>query len=59
MSGKFEIRKRKDGEFYFELKGRSGNLIATSNSYKQKASALKGIESVRKNAPEAKIMDTS
>jgi hypothetical protein len=34
-------------------------VIATGEGYKTKASAIKGIESVQKNAPEAKIEDLS
>lgn len=59
MAGKFEIKKRKDGQFQFNLKAGNGEIIATSEAYKQKASALKGIESVRKNAAEARVVDLS
>lgn len=59
MPGKFEIRKRKDGQFQFNLKAGNGEIIATSEAYKQKASALKGIESVRKNATDARVVDLS
>jgi uncharacterized protein YegP (UPF0339 family) len=51
MSGKFVIRKSSDGQFRFNLKAGNGEIILTSELYKAKASALKGIESVRKNAP--------
>ncbi|NND50607.1 MAG: YegP family protein, partial [Rhizobiales bacterium] len=50
---------RKDGQFYFNLKAGNGEVIATSEAYRQKASALKGIESVRRNAPDAKVSDVS
>ena len=59
MAGKFEIKKRTDGQYYFSLKAGNGEIIATSESYRQKASAVKGIESVRRNAPAAKIVDIS
>ncbi|VAW10945.1 UPF0339 protein YegP [hydrothermal vent metagenome] len=59
MAGKFEIKKRKDGQFQFNLKAGNGEIIATSEAYKQKASALKGIESVRKNAADARVVDLS
>ena len=52
---KFTIYKDKAGEFRFRLKARNGEIIAVSEGYKAKASALNGIESVRKNAPDAKI----
>ncbi|MCB5292353.1 hypothetical protein BJQ90_01788 [Arthrobacter sp. SO3] len=47
MAGKFEVYKDKAGGFRFRLKAGNGEPIATSESYKTKASALNGIESVR------------
>ena len=52
---KFEMYTDKAGEFRFRLKARNGEIIATSEGYKAKASCLNGIESVRKNAPEADV----
>lgn len=54
---KFEIYKDKAGEFRFRLKARNGEIIAVSEGYKAKASCLNGIESVRKNAPEAEVVE--
>ena len=54
---KFEVYKDKAGEFRFRLKARNGEIIAVSEGYKAKASCMNGIESVRKNAPEAEIVD--
>ena len=51
MPGTFEIKKAKDGQFYFNLKAGNGQTILSSEMYKAKASALNGIESVKKNAP--------
>jgi len=34
-----------------------GEVIATSEAYNSKASAMKGVESVRKNAPSAEVDD--
>lgn len=50
MHGKFELKTAKDGQFMFNLKATNGQVILTSERYKQKLSAEKGIESVRKNA---------
>ena len=50
MAGKFEIKKAKDGQFYFHLKASNGEIILASEMYKQKASAEHGIASVKKNA---------
>lgn len=52
---KFEIYADKAGEFRFRLTARNGEVIASSEGYKSKASCLKGVESVRKNAPDAKV----
>jgi uncharacterized protein len=52
---KFEVYVDKAGEFRFRLKARNGEIIAVSEGYKAKSSCLNGIESVRKNAPGAKI----
>ena len=52
---KFEVYLDKAGEFRFRLKARNGEIIATSEGYKAKAGCLNGIESVRKNAPDATI----
>lgn len=50
MAGKFELYKDKRGEFRFRLKAGNGQNILASEGYKQRGGALKGIESVRKNA---------
>ena len=50
---KFEVYLDNAGEYRFRLKERNGEVIATSEGYKAKASCLGGIESVKKNAPDA------
>ena len=52
---KFEVYTDKAGEYRFRLKARNGEIIATSEGYKTKNSCLNGVESVKKNAPEAEI----
>ena len=52
---KFEVYTDKAGEFRFRLKARNGEPIAASEGYKAKASCMNGIESVRKNAPDADV----
>lgn len=47
---KFEITKRKNGEFQFNLKATNGEIILTSEGYVAKDSCKKGIESVRRNS---------
>ncbi len=54
---KFEVYNDKAGEFRFRLKARNGEIIATSEGYKAKPSCLNGVESVRKNAPDAEVIE--
>ena len=53
---KFQVYEDKAGEFRFRLTARNGEIIATSEGYKAKASCLNGIESVRKNAVDAEVV---
>jgi uncharacterized protein YegP (UPF0339 family) len=53
MAGKYEVYKDKTGGF--RLKAGNGEVIASSESYKTKAGALNGIESVKKNAAAATV----
>ena len=50
--GKFEIKKRTNGEFQFNLKAGNGQIILTSEGYSAKDGCKNGIESVKKNAPD-------
>ena len=52
---KFEVYTDKAGEFRFRLKAKNGQIIAVSEGYKAKKSCLNGIESVKKNAVDAKV----
>lgn len=52
---KFEVYKDNAGEFRFRLKATNGQIIATGEGYKAKAGCLNGIESVKKNAPDAEV----
>ncbi|MEF9896211.1 MAG: YegP family protein [Clostridia bacterium] len=54
--GKFVMRKTETG-IVFHLKAGNGEIIATSEVYKSKASCLNGIESIKENAPKAKLED--
>ena len=52
---KFELYQDRSGAFRFRLKSRNGQVIAVSEGYTSKAACENGIESVRRNAPEAEI----
>ena len=54
---KFEVYVDKAGEYRFRLKATNGQIIAVSEGYKAEASCLNGIESVKKNAPEAPVVE--
>ena len=44
---------------YFNLKAGNGQVIGTSELYESEAGRENGIESVKKNAPEAETEDTT
>jgi len=49
--------KDTSGKFRFRLKASNGQVVATGEAYETKASALNGIESVKKNSAGAKTDD--
>ena len=57
MAGRFVLKKGSTGKYHFNLVASNGQVIATSEAYESKASALNGIESVKTNAPNAEIDD--
>ena len=57
MAGKFEVYQDSAGKVRFRLKATNGQVIATGQGYETKKSCLNGIESIRKNAPDAKLDD--
>ncbi len=54
---KFEIYTDKAGEYRFRLKATNGQVIAVSEGYKSLASCENGVESVKKNAVDAKVVE--
>lgn len=57
MAGKFEIYQDNSGDYRFRLKAGNGQVIANGQGYTTKKACLNGIESIRKNAPDAKLDD--
>ena len=53
---KFEVYLDKAGEFRFRLKATNGQIIAIGEGYKAKASCFNGIDSIKRNAPDAEIV---
>ena len=52
---KFEVYKDKKGETRFRYRAANGEVMFSSEGYKAKASAMKAIESIKKNAPTAPV----
>ena len=56
-TGKFEIKKSKDGRYVFNLYASNNVIVATSQVYSSSTAAMNGIKSVIANAPTAPIDD--
>lgn len=54
---KFEIYKDKKGETRFRYRASNGEIVFGSEGYKARASALKSIESLKKNIATAEIVE--
>lgn len=54
---KFEKKESTNGKYFFNLKATNGQVIGTSEMYESAASRDNGIESVKKNAPGASIVE--
>ena len=57
MPGKFVVKKGTTGKFRFSLLSTNGQIVASSEAYNTKASAMGGIRSVRSLAADAEIED--
>ena len=58
MGAKFEVFKGKGGDFRFRLKAANGKVVCNGQGYKSKDACLKGIESIKKNAKGASVVET-
>jgi len=54
---RFERLESKNEKPYFNLKATNGQVIGTSEMYESVAARDNGIESVKKNAPAAELVD--
>jgi uncharacterized protein YegP (UPF0339 family) len=50
MAAQFELKKAKNGQFFFNLRAANGETVLSSETYTSKAGAQNGIASVQKNA---------
>jgi len=53
----FEVYEDKKGGFRFRLKASNGEVIGQGESYNAKSGCMNGIESVKKNAADSKIVE--
>ncbi|MGG7643544.1 YegP family protein [Rhodovulum sp. YNF3179] len=54
---RFDRTETKNGKFRFNLKSTNGQVIGTSENYESASARDNGIESVKSNAPDAKVDD--
>ena len=54
---KFVVSKGSNGQFRFNLVASNGQVVATSETYQRKDSALNTIASIQKNAVSATVED--
>lgn len=57
MAGEFELYKDGHGAYRFRLTSGAGELLASSEPYDSKSDAIVAIESVRRNAANAVVVD--
>ena len=57
LTGKFVIKKAKDGSYMFNLVAANSMIVATSQMYTTLDACKNGIQSVSSNAPSAKVED--
>ena len=55
--GAFILGNLTDSQFYWKLNAANGQTLCMSEGYKTKQNAINGIESCRRNAPDADIHD--
>ena len=59
MPAKFQLKKGSTGKFRFTLLSTNGQVVATSQAYERKATAMAGIRSVQKIVGTADVEDTT
>lgn len=56
---RYERKETKSGGHMFNLKATNGQVIGTSESYTSTSGRDNGIDSVKRNAPDAQVVDLS
>ena len=57
MAGVFEVYEDQGKKYRFRLKAGNGEVVASSEAYESKASAIKGCEAVQRAAKDAKVVE--
>jgi uncharacterized protein YegP (UPF0339 family) len=56
MNPKYVVKRDKAGKYRFNLTAKNGQIILSSQEYKEADSCMNGIESVKKNAAASEII---
>jgi uncharacterized protein YegP (UPF0339 family) len=59
VAGRFLVVRDGDDGYRFRIEAEDGQLMATSEPYTPKSSALKGVEAIKRNAAHAQVDDQS
>ena len=57
MAAKFVVKHRTGHGYHFNLVATNGQVIASSEVYNSKQACMEGIQSVKKNAPLADVVE--
>ncbi len=57
MAGTFVVRRSKDNQYYFYYRGGNNEIMVTSETYTRKQSAFDSIESIKRDAASATVLD--
>ena len=57
--GRFDKLTSKNGKFYFVLKAGNGQVVGNSEMYESESARENGIESVKKNGPDAPTVEVA
>jgi uncharacterized protein YegP (UPF0339 family) len=53
----FEIKRSVDGKFFWTFQGDNNETLCTSEIYESKAGAENGVEAVKREASDARVVD--
>lgn len=57
MPAEFEMKKNVAGKFFWRFKSGNGEIVAVSEAYETKQSCQNGIDSLKRDAPNAPTHD--